>query len=247
MKAYTYLLVHKISGRFYYGVRYSKNCDPNDLGVKYFSSSKIVKTIVKNEGRDSFSYEVRKIFDDRRKAIEWENKILKKFYKHPLCLNQCALRGWYSDDVIEKIKQTRLNDIDDNGLNSYKRAGRKLSATLSTEEHKKRKSLQMKIISARPDIRNKAIERMTKNNPILINDNKSKMISSLKNYYKNHSPAMKGKTHTSDAIKTMKEKKMGENNPCFGKVWVNNGVKNLRVDRDEIPEGFILGRLYKRK
>jgi hypothetical protein len=247
MKAYTYILVHKTSGKFYYGVRYSKNCDPDDLGVKYFSSSKMVKTIIKNEGKDSFHYKVRKIFDDRRKAIEWENKILKKFYKHPLCLNQCALRGWYSDDVIEKIKQTRLSDIDDNGLNSYKRAGRKLSITLSTEEHRKRQSVRMLKILARPDFKAKSKERMKHNNPSTLKENKIKISNSLKEYYETHESTMKGKKHSFQTLKLLKEKKMGRNNPCYGKIWVNNGIKNLRVYKDEIPDGYVSGRLYKRR
>jgi hypothetical protein len=36
---YTYLIVFKVTGQVYYGVKYSKFCNPKQLGVKYFSSS----------------------------------------------------------------------------------------------------------------------------------------------------------------------------------------------------------------
>lgn len=37
-----------------------------------------------------------------------------------------------------------------------------------------------------------------------------------------------------------------ENNPMFGKVFVNNGVSNLAINRtDPIPEGYVLGAIQK--
>ena len=37
-----------------------------------------------------------------------------------------------------------------------------------------------------------------------------------------------------------------ENNPMFGKVFVNNGVSNLAINKtDSIPEGYVLGAIQK--
>jgi len=36
---------------------------------------------------------------------------------------------------------------------------------------------------------------------------------------------------------------MLENNPTRETIWVNNGIKNLRVKSDNIPEGFEKGRM----
>jgi len=37
---YTYKLIFKPTGQYYYGVRYAKGCQPSDLWDKYFTSSK---------------------------------------------------------------------------------------------------------------------------------------------------------------------------------------------------------------
>jgi hypothetical protein len=78
MVPYTYLLKHKPTDTYYYGCRYSKNCDPSDLWVKYFTSSKYVKNLIQEFGEDSFEYEVRKTFKDANSARNWENKILRR-------------------------------------------------------------------------------------------------------------------------------------------------------------------------
>lgn len=44
---YVYRLIDKDNGKLYIGVRYAKNCSPSDLGVSYFTSSKIVQPIFK--------------------------------------------------------------------------------------------------------------------------------------------------------------------------------------------------------
>lgn len=44
---YVYRLIDKNNGKLYIGVRYAKNCSPSDLGVSYFTSSKIVQPMFK--------------------------------------------------------------------------------------------------------------------------------------------------------------------------------------------------------
>ena len=75
---YTYLIKFKPDNLYYYGVRYAKNAHPDELGVSYFSSSKHVKRLIENNSIDDFEFQVRKTFKNRQKAIDWENKVLRR-------------------------------------------------------------------------------------------------------------------------------------------------------------------------
>jgi hypothetical protein len=82
-------LTHKATGKRYYGVRCSKDSNPSQLWVSYFSSSKIVKEIVAEEGKDSFSVEVRRTFSSKEKALRWEHKLLSR-------INAAKSKSWYN-------------------------------------------------------------------------------------------------------------------------------------------------------
>jgi hypothetical protein len=77
-KPYTYLIKHIPTDQYYYGVRYAKKCNPNDLWKAYFTSSKRVKNLIEQYGKDSFEYEVRKTFDSIEDAQNWEKRVLMK-------------------------------------------------------------------------------------------------------------------------------------------------------------------------
>ena len=53
---------------------------------------------------------------------------------------------------------------------------------------------------------------------------------------------------TPESLEHMRQAKLGENNPCYNKIWINNGKYNRRVSREEFIEiyksqGFIEGAL----
>jgi hypothetical protein len=75
---YTYLVTHLPTGKKYYGVRYAKNCNPSDLWDTYFTSSKKIKALIEETGKDSFKYEIRKTFLSADKAREWEHRFLRR-------------------------------------------------------------------------------------------------------------------------------------------------------------------------
>lgn len=79
---YTYLIKNKSTGMLYYGVRFGRNCHPNDLWTKYFTSSKLVKDLIKRYGKEDFLFEVRKIFDTKESAIEWEQRVIRRYAIH---------------------------------------------------------------------------------------------------------------------------------------------------------------------
>jgi len=43
---YTYLIGWTSTNKYYYGVRFAKNCNPSELFITYFTSSKHVKNYI---------------------------------------------------------------------------------------------------------------------------------------------------------------------------------------------------------
>ena len=87
---YTYLITQKSTGIRYYGVKFAKNCNPSDLGITYFSSSKVLNKLILEQGKENFTFEVRKLFNDKIKAINWEIRFLTriKAAQSPLWFNK---------------------------------------------------------------------------------------------------------------------------------------------------------------
>ena len=75
---FTYLLKHIPTGKFYYGCRFAEGCNPADFWKDYKTSSKYVKQLVEEYGKDSFSFEIRKVFNDKISCRIWETKVLKR-------------------------------------------------------------------------------------------------------------------------------------------------------------------------
>lgn len=59
-------------------MRYAHGCCPADLFVKYFTSSKEIRSIIAFEGTQSFQYQIRKICRTREQALKWENTVLRR-------------------------------------------------------------------------------------------------------------------------------------------------------------------------
>lgn len=99
---YTYCIKFLPTSQVYYGSRCAKNCHPSEFWVKYFTSSKIVKKLIKEYGKESFIFEIRKTFpEDPKKAQCWEKKVLRRVNAgfNPLFLNKSngvapTLSGW---------------------------------------------------------------------------------------------------------------------------------------------------------
>lgn len=99
---YTYCIKFLPTGQVYYGSRCAKNCNPSEFWVKYFTSSKLVKKLINEYGKDSFVFEIRKTFaDDPKKAQHWEKRVLRRINagSSPMFLNKSngvapTLIGW---------------------------------------------------------------------------------------------------------------------------------------------------------
>ena len=75
---FSYHLYHKPTKKHYYGIKYASGFEPSDLWIRYFSSSKIVKKLITEYGKDSFIVTVRKTFDTGEQAVLWEHRLLTR-------------------------------------------------------------------------------------------------------------------------------------------------------------------------
>jgi hypothetical protein len=74
---YTYLIGWKNQQKYYYGVRYAKNCFPGDFWIKYFTSSPAV-TAMRFEYGDPDIIQIRKTFSTKEQARQWETRVLTR-------------------------------------------------------------------------------------------------------------------------------------------------------------------------
>ena len=74
---YTYLIGWSTQKKYYYGVRYAKNCSPGDFWVKYFTSSPAVSAMRLLFGEPDIK-QIRKVFSNRENARQWESRVLKR-------------------------------------------------------------------------------------------------------------------------------------------------------------------------
>lgn len=133
---FTYCITHKKTGKKYYGVRYKNDCHPNDLWDKYFTSSKTIKKLIKNEGLNAFEIEIRKVFSDKESAIVWEQKVLQR-------LKVTTNENWFNESISpgKIIWSNKTRRIHSNRMSGDKNPffGKKHS-----EETKKKMSLSKK-------------------------------------------------------------------------------------------------------
>lgn len=136
---YTYLIGWTEYNKFYYGVRYSRNSNPNDLWKTYFTSSKHVKNFVSKHGEPDI-IQIRKIFNDRDSAIAWENRVLKRMgvVEDTRFLNasdNIAIKHPYGYDPSKNLKgwnsyRTGKSDIEVLGKDAAKEKSLKLSESI---------------------------------------------------------------------------------------------------------------------
>lgn len=74
---YTYLIGWSKLNKWYYGVRYAKDCHPSDLFTTYFTSSKQVKVHIINHGHPDVKL-IRREFDSVDDARKWETTVLRR-------------------------------------------------------------------------------------------------------------------------------------------------------------------------
>ena len=106
---YTYRLKFKPTGQSYYGVRWKRGCHPDDLFKSYFSSSKEIKRLIYLYGVTSFDVEVRRVFESKQEACNWEHRVLKrlKVSSNPNWINR---RNNAAKDLRERDETSWIYD-----------------------------------------------------------------------------------------------------------------------------------------
>ena len=132
MNPYTYLIKHKPSGKVYYGVRTANKLTPQeDLWNRYFTSSPKIQLLIEETGVDSFEFEVRKIFETKEQAVQWETRVLRR-------CNVLHNDKWINQNVAGYIIPTEESN---KKISEFHRGKSK------TEEHKRKLSLSLIHIS----------------------------------------------------------------------------------------------------
>lgn len=118
MRPYFYMIQHKPTGKIYVGSQYGKNSSPDNLFSSYFTSSKIVKSLIEKDGKNSFEIILLK---ERLDARDYEQKfLLEKYYElgRKLFLETYLNRNLspgiiLSEEIIQKanIKRKISNSI----------------------------------------------------------------------------------------------------------------------------------------
>lgn len=116
MVGYVYSIRFKITGQWYIGCRYAKHLTNDtvlkDLWIKYFTSSKLIKNLIKAHGVDSFEPKIRKVFDNPADAKAYEISFLKKVNArvNSKFLNQCnsvfenvPALSWITNGIIDTM------------------------------------------------------------------------------------------------------------------------------------------------
>lgn len=120
-KPYTYLICCIPENKFYYGVQYGKTANPHKLWKTYFTSSKIIKSLVKKYGKENFYYQIRKIFNNSKDAYNWEQKVLKRLkveynkkmlnFKWNGPASEFRKNGRKPKEFIPKPQEKRFSDL----------------------------------------------------------------------------------------------------------------------------------------
>jgi hypothetical protein len=111
MKAYTYSIKHKPTNSIYYGVRKSSK---EDIGITYFSSSKLVKRLIKTNPMVDFEFKVRRRFDSYEEALLHECRVLRRLnaVTNDMMLNQAisSPRVCSKDSDSENIRKKSISE-----------------------------------------------------------------------------------------------------------------------------------------
>lgn len=221
--AYFYLLKHKQSGKQYAGVRYAKDCDPSELLVKYFTSSRRVKKLLSD---DTCCFEIVTTisFDNKEEAIEYELSYIKEHNAHLSddWFNQAAAKAINP----EAVKQACLERY---GVESW----------TQTEEYRK-SDLGFKpgnthgCFPRSEETKQKMSEAFK--GRVFSEEHKQKLrechlgLKASEETKRKMSEARKGKPRPASFPEKMSVKMKGENNPMYGRLSPRKGKKDPVIE-----------------
>ncbi len=202
MTPYFYKLKHKKTGKYYVGSQYGKDSNPDNLWVNYFTSSKIVNSLINEDGKDSF---VIVEIKPRPDAREYEQRYLLKAYYLlgkdrfvEIFLNRNLSPGiLLTEDIIQRANKKR-------------KISNSIAAKKLMEEG--RHNFQLNPASNFEHVRKRCSERMKGNNY----GSKRKMTTELKNKLAEKS---KGNTNVRDTKWWNNGNQRKRSKECPGEEW----------------------------
>ena len=158
---YVYKLTHKETNEFYIGVRYGNSYPAHlDLGIRYKSSSKVVKPRF-----NEFNYEILAEFDDKESAIDFEQKLIEDHWGDPLILNKAIqvtktfrCKG-HSEETKKKMSESKKGKPPNNkGKQLSEETKRKISEKASLYRHSEesKEKIRQKAIGNKRGLGNKS-------------------------------------------------------------------------------------------
>ena len=223
---YTYLIGWTKLDLWYYGSRWAKNCHPDDLWVKYFTSSNNVKRLRDIHGEPDV-IEITDTFRTREEAKEWETIIIKLYgiVQSKNWLNICSpdkqfqcIGGWKLSKENCELKSKRMS-----GEGNPMFGKRPSPETLEKQRLKK---LGRKVTFSEAAIQN--IRNGIRTRIRIFTDEEKQHRSTL---FRNNNPMMNEQSR-----QRVSESKIG-------RFWVTDGEKSMCIHKDStIPEGFKRGR-----
>jgi hypothetical protein len=100
--------------RWYIGVQYGKNCNPENLWLSYFTSSKVIKSLLNEYGPKSFKTKIIKTFTTEVSARAYEERFIRKAINLGLKLNiQLINRGIPNKNFAHSMKGRKYEEIFD--------------------------------------------------------------------------------------------------------------------------------------
>lgn len=216
---YTYLIINKTTNLAYYGVQFGKTANPNNLWKNYFTSSKIIKQLIKLYGIDDFYIQIRKTFYDKLSAIKWESTVNRRLTSksNKFCnIDNCQQPH---KAIQNNIKCKRISNI-------------KLNVCLTVPiNFKLPDNWVLGNIKLKGNVSNK--NKKWCHNPITL---ESKMIFIHEIIPEGWIPN-RPKTHSNTT--TLKNKNL---------IWITNGSDSKQQNKDiEIPKEWYKGRTLKNK
>lgn len=104
---YCYYIGWSTEGKYYYGVKYGQDANPDTLWKDYFTSSTYVKEMREKFGEPDI-IQIRKTFNSPKEAIVWECKVLNRLdaIHKPQWLNKHNGKALYHDAEV-RAKQSK--------------------------------------------------------------------------------------------------------------------------------------------
>lgn len=257
---YVYIIKHIPTGLIYYGSKFSKSANPELFFKNYFTSSKIVHSLLESDGIDAFIFEIRRTFNTKEKCIEWERKVLRRMKVSSnekfinLDENQTHFDNTGTTNISNPVtgKCIRVKESMPlpegwvKGNINYKRSlnNKRLwfhDPDTGISYHVPENEKQAHWVSGRGRSYKSNSETLKKKELVSITDGKN-------NKFINKTELIpdgwrRGRTKSEEERKNNMIANMGTAG-CF---YINNGNINKRVyENSEIPEGWAIGRLNKK-